>query len=200
MNSKDLMKMTSEVRQNKEDGKDSIYSVRQSAIVTSQRCRRIAFLGLILAAAIASAQERQPTLNAVKFKTLVSFDGTDGGNPYSQLVQGIDGHLYGTTATGGANGGGNFFKLLPHGSVDILYNFCAQPNCADGSDPLWLVLGPDGNFYGTNCCQGNAAGGGTVFRITPGGELTTLYQFCSLPNCADGTNPVGMTLGIDGNS
>jgi uncharacterized repeat protein (TIGR03803 family) len=105
----------------------------------------------VVFAANASAQDAQPLAKTVSFKTLFSFDGTDGGNPYSQLVQGIDGQLYGTTSVGGANGGGNFFKLLPDGSPDIRYSFCGQPSCADGSDPLWLVLGPDGNFYGANC-------------------------------------------------
>jgi len=198
MNSEQLMKTASEIRQFKEGGNDSTYRARRSAIATSRRWTRIAFFGLVLAAAIASAQQGQPAPQAVKFKTLVSFDGTDGGNPYSQLVQGVDGQLYGTTAVGGANGGGNFFKLLPDGSPQILYSFCAQPNCADGYGAQ-LVLGPDGNFYGANGGGGNTAGGGTVFRISPAGELKTLYQFCSLPDCADGTNPLGLTLGIDGN-
>jgi uncharacterized repeat protein (TIGR03803 family) len=32
-------------------------------------------------------------------------------------------------------------------------------------------------------------GCGTVFKITPLGKLTTLYSFCSLVNCADGSGP-----------
>jgi uncharacterized repeat protein (TIGR03803 family) len=39
-----------------------------------------------------------------------------------------------------------------------------------------LVLGPDGNYYGT-ASDGGALGGGTVFRLTPGGELTPLVSF-----------------------
>jgi uncharacterized repeat protein (TIGR03803 family) len=31
--------------------------------------------------------------------------------------------------------------------------------------------------------------GGTVFKITPSGTLTTLYSFCSETNCADGQYP-----------
>jgi uncharacterized repeat protein (TIGR03803 family) len=33
------------------------------------------------------------------------------------------------------------------------------------------------------------AGAGTVFRITPSGTLTTLYNFCSQSHCTDGENP-----------
>jgi hypothetical protein len=47
--------------------------------------------------------------------TLLSFDGTDGGNPVGSLVQGLDGNLYGTTESYGANGGGTVF---PGGQAD----------------------------------------------------------------------------------
>jgi uncharacterized repeat protein (TIGR03803 family) len=47
-----------------------------------------------------------------------------------------------------------------------------------------LVQGADGNLYGTTLALG-ANGGGTIFKITPSGTLTTLYNFCSKSNCAD---------------
>jgi uncharacterized repeat protein (TIGR03803 family) len=63
------------------------------------------------------------------------------------------------------------------------------PNCADGADPTaGLIQATDGNFYGTTLRWG-ANGAGTVFEITPAGELTTLYSFCSLSNCSDGQSP-----------
>jgi len=41
---------------------------------------------------------------------------------------------------------------------------------------------------------------GTVFKITLDGVLTTLYNFCSLANCADGGAPVtGVIQATDGN-
>jgi uncharacterized repeat protein (TIGR03803 family) len=46
-----------------------------------------------------------------------------------------------------------------------------------------LVQGLDGNMYGVATT--------TVFRMTPSGKLTTIYNFCSLPNCADGSNAQG---------
>ena len=69
-------------------------------------------------------------------------------------------------------------------TLTTLYNFCSQSFCADGGIPsASLVQATDGNFYGTASVGGT---GGTVFRITPSGSLTTLYTFCSLTNCTDG--------------
>ena len=55
-----------------------------------------------------------------------------------------------------------------------------------------------GNFYGTT--GGNGGTQGTVFKITPGGSLTTLYTFCSQTGCTDGARPFdGLVKGSDGN-
>ena len=183
-----------------------IQGVCLSATLTFAWRRAIGLFCLVLAQAIvSSAQDEQPSPNAVGFKTLVNFDGTNGGNPYSTLVQGTDGNLYGTTWDAGVYGGGNVFKMTSGGSLTVLYNFCAQPNCADGSNPLSLVLGTDGNFHGVTSGGGAntspfGGGAGTVFKITPSGTLTTLYNFCALPSCTDGGNPGGgLVQGTDGN-
>ncbi len=60
----------------------------------------------------------------------------------------------------------------------------------------------DGNFYGTTPEGGGGAyhQGGTVFKITSSGTLTTLYNFCSQPACADGADSLAALLqGPDGN-
>jgi len=111
--------------------------------------------------------------------TLRSFDGTDGQYP-NALVQATNGNLYGTTSGGGADGGGTIFKITPGGTLTTLYNFCSQSGCTDGeqdSHPAaGLVQATDGNLYGTTPA-GGADGYGTVFKITPGGTLTTLHSF-----------------------
>jgi len=114
---------------------------------------------------------------------------SDGANPYAPLVQAANGDLYGTTAAGGMCAEGTVFKISLHGALTTLYCFCSLANCADGSVPYaGLVQATDGDLYGTTLSDG-AHSGGTVFRITPAGTLTTLYSFCSLANCADGEGP-----------
>jgi uncharacterized repeat protein (TIGR03803 family) len=46
-------------------------------------------------------------------KVLWSFNGTDGNGPLSSLVLDGAGNLYGTTASGGANGEGVVFEVTP---------------------------------------------------------------------------------------
>jgi uncharacterized repeat protein (TIGR03803 family) len=131
---------------------------------------------------------------------LHSFDGTDGDEPWATPIQGSDGNYYGTAAQGGSDFEGTIYKMTPSGSATALYSFCSQANCTDGAGPQAnLVQAIDGNLYGTTG-GGGAFGGGTVFRITPGGTLTTLYSFCSMSNCADGEYPyAGLVQGADGN-
>jgi len=138
---------------------------------------------------------------AQTFKSLVSFNGTSGGNPeWVSLVQGRDGNYYGTTGSGGANGDGAVFKITPGGTLTTLYSFCPQSGCTDGAVPYaGLALGTDGNFYGTTYEYG-ANSGGTVFKITPAGKLTTLHSFCSQSGCTDGAYPwAALVQGTDGN-
>jgi uncharacterized repeat protein (TIGR03803 family) len=124
--------------------------------------------------------------------TLHSFDGTDGSLPFAGLVQATNGKLYGTTYSGGTNGVGTVFKITPSGTLTTLYSFCpGGGGCTDGNGPdAGLVQATNGNFYGTTQF-GGANNGGTVFKITPSGTLTTLYNFCSQggSNCTDGAYP-----------
>jgi len=64
----------------------------------------------------------------------------------------------------------------------------------DGNSPVaGLIFDQAGNLYGTTTA-GGAQGFGTVFQLTPnqngGWTETVLYSFCSLTNCADGSEPV----------
>jgi uncharacterized repeat protein (TIGR03803 family) len=114
----------------------------------------------------------------------------DGRYPYAGLVQATNGDLYATTFDGGPSGYGTVFKITPSGTLTTLYRFCAQTNCPDGEFPeAGLVQATGGNFYGTTSA-GGTYNHGTVFKITPGGTLTTLYSFCSLAGCADGEEPL----------
>jgi uncharacterized repeat protein (TIGR03803 family) len=120
----------------------------------------------------------------------------DGNSPTAGLVQATNGDLYGTTPYGGAANAGVLFKITPGGALTTLYNFCSQPGCADGSLPLApLVLATNGDLYGTTS-TGGATNGGTVFKITPGGTLTTLHMFCNSDSCTniEGSDPAGALI------
>lgn len=72
-------------------------------------------------------------------------------------------------------------------------------NCStDGCDPSNIGImaqGRDGNLYGT-LRAGGTSSLGTVFKSTPAGAMTTLYNFSG----PDGSHPYGgLTLGTDGN-
>ena len=118
------------------------------------------------------------------------------------LIQASDGNFYGITATGGANTDGSFFMMTPAGAETTLYSFCSQggSSCSDGEYPADMVLGGDGNFYGTTA-GGGANGQGTVFKVTSSGSLDTLYSFCSQggSSCTDGSVPEALIQGSDGN-
>jgi uncharacterized repeat protein (TIGR03803 family) len=119
-------------------------------------------------------------------KILYSFHSADYGatNPLGGLVFDHSGNLYGTTAGGGpyenAYGGGKIFELLPQqdGSwtVRALHDFGGMSyngvTGIDGYAPeASMVLGPDGNFYGTTYLGGydpaysDSVGLGTVFKL-----------------------------------
>ena len=125
----------------------------------------------------------------------------DGGNPEAVLVQAADGDFYGTTLDGGTHIFGTVFKITPSGTLTTLYSFCSlggYPNCRDGQYPhTALVEAANRDLYGTTS-GGGANGGGTVFKITPSGTLTTLYHFCEQGGCADGKYPAGLVQAIDG--
>jgi uncharacterized repeat protein (TIGR03803 family) len=58
---------------------------------------------------------------------------------------------------------------------------------ADGANPMaTLVQATNGNLYGTTAFGGYISSGGTVFKVTPNGTLTTLDKFCPQRNCPDG--------------
>jgi uncharacterized repeat protein (TIGR03803 family) len=135
--------------------------------------------------------------------TIYNFtNGPEGYTVSEALVQGLDGGFYGATVFGGTGtdcwqGCGAVFKITSEGTLTTLHNFSGS----DGGNPSGgLVLGSDGNFYGTTEYGGitNQAlfPGGTVYQITPQGTLTTLYYFTG---GADGGVPdAALVQGADG--
>jgi uncharacterized repeat protein (TIGR03803 family) len=123
----------------------------------------------------------------------------DGADPEAGLVQANNGNFYGTTYGGGANDEGTVFKITPAGTLTTLHSF----GSTDGAYPYAaLIQATDGSFYGTTPGGGVAgacpSGCGTIFKMTPGGTLTTLYSFCSQSGCTDGGGPSPLVQATDG--
>lgn len=144
---------------------------------------------------------------AGKLTTLYTFcsqtNCADGVGP-SSLLQARNGSLYGVTYGGVRNPGcppnygcGTVFEMTLAGKLTTIYTFCAQLNCADGTNAFGMLQATDGNFYGTaDSFSGN---NGSAFELTPRGKLTTLYNFCSQTGCTDGADPIaGVLQGTNG--
>jgi len=108
---------------------------------------------------------------------------TDGSQAVTTLVRGPSGDYYGITYTGGSMGGGTVFQMDPAGAVTLLHSFRqTRDEWPNGEGPLvGLALDSSGDLYG-----GTMAGGaddcGTVFKLHPGGSLTTLYNLTCQPD------------------
>ena len=131
------------------------------------------------------------------YTTLHNFNGIpDGGMPLATMVQASNGKLYGTaSAFGTDNNYGTVFSITLKGKYAVVHQF----NNTDGYYPFGgLILGRDGNFYGQTNLGGDSPFGafGTVYKMTPSGEVTTLHSFQQ----TDGDNPVSaLVQGTDGN-
>jgi uncharacterized repeat protein (TIGR03803 family) len=108
--------------------------------------------------------------------------GNAGSLPHSGLILAADGALYGTTAGGGAYGGGTFYKLIPSGASWVyvtLHSFI--PRDINGDSPYGDLLYANNNFYGMNLtggsiaqCVNNSNGCGTVFQFNLRGATHNL--------------------------
>jgi uncharacterized repeat protein (TIGR03803 family) len=98
--------------------------------------------------------------------TLVSFNGPDGLGPGGNLLVDANGDLFGTTAGGGANDGGEVFEIAKtptgYASTPTTLASFAEDSAVDG-----LIADANGDLFGTT--------GDTVFEIvkTPTGYASS---------------------------
>jgi uncharacterized repeat protein (TIGR03803 family) len=115
------------------------------------------------------------------FETLYRFSYKHDISP-NFLLRSRGGLLYGTTVGDVSDTdavAGTVFVITPRGELRTLYRFTGG---ADGANPTSLTEASDGNFYGrTSTSGGTSSDGGTLFRITPQGALTTLHTFAAHP-------------------
>jgi uncharacterized repeat protein (TIGR03803 family) len=130
---------------------------------------------------------------------LRGFSASGGGEVYGLFPQGVtldqEGNLYGTTTSGGTTGSGIVFKLTPSGTETVLHNFaCPTDGCSSRSA---LAIDKNGNLYGTTLV-GGAYSFGTVFELSPSGNLRVLHSFNN--NGTDGFNATaGVSLDAEDN-
>jgi uncharacterized repeat protein (TIGR03803 family) len=150
----------------------------------------LAFAGIVAVVAVSQAQT--PTV-------IYTFNShtSDVINPLpvGVVVQGRDGSLYSSTAFSQTTSNkGGIFAVTPAGTESVLYDFL--PSDA-GQCNAGVVLGSDGNFYGT-CFAGGSGGQGIVYKVTPTGTFTILHSFTG--TSGDGAGPTAPpTQAADGN-
>ena len=172
-------------------------SIVRRAPVVKRSPARLACVVVFWAAAVIASPGQTLT-------TLVNFAGSNGATPVSSLIQ-ADGSFYGTTEYGGSNnclqGCGTVFKITQQNGTWTLTTLHSFDSHTDSAYPVGgLVQAADGNLYGTT--SGGGSGDlGTIFKISPNPPYTfsTIYGFCSLLICADGSVPAaGLIQAADG--
>ena len=155
----------------------------------------------------AGTLERIAPTGAVTILWNFGNDSTDGLNP-SSVIEGRDGNFFGTTWGGGLYGaggkhlGGTVFQLSPTGMETVLWSFGNDPTRSWG--PTSLIQATDGNLYGVtpvggisrNLGDGESEWSGSVFKLTPQGVMTELWNFSA---DGDGAGPTTLIQGADGN-
>jgi uncharacterized repeat protein (TIGR03803 family) len=114
--------------------------------------------------------------------------------PNGGLIEGTDGSFYGATSTDGYdNDNETIFRITPAGSLTTLYS--SKGKWGGRNPGAGLVQGSGGNFLGTTP-NGGATLFGTIFTVSPFGNLSTLYSFSG----SDGSAPHSSLIqGADGN-
>lgn len=113
---------------------------------------------------------------AGEVQVIARFGPPHGSYPASTLFRAPDGSFYGTTFRGGPSDQGTVFKLTPAGELTTLAAFVGIGPASDPDAWAMPILAAGGNLYGTTE-RGGATRRGTIYRLTPQGELTTLVEF-----------------------
>jgi uncharacterized repeat protein (TIGR03803 family) len=122
-------------------------------------------------------------------------NGNDGCSPAAGLNMGKSGALYGTASSGGKNGYGTAFELIPPQGQHTAWTeqtLWAFADGADGAAPgAPLTAGEHGVLYGTTY-SGGSDQDGVVFSLTPpknGNEPYSEQTLWSFTGGNDGSDP-----------
>lgn len=117
------------------------------------------------------------------------FEGwRSAGHPHDILVMDPQGNFYGTTYNGGEQKLGSVWMVSPDGIETVVWSFKGH---ADGKGAVsGLVADSEGTLYGMTY-YGGENHEGVVYRVTPDGNIATLYTF---PGVGPFNAPVGRLL------
>jgi uncharacterized repeat protein (TIGR03803 family) len=120
------------------------------------------------------------------FTLLLAFNNTNGSGPTGELAFDPQGRLHGVTASGGAFGRGTIYRFTTNSGLTTLIHFDGTNGAFPASGLLYTR---EGNLLGTTAYTFNNPDPnkdfGTLFRLQPSGELTTLLRF----NGTNGIHP-----------
>jgi uncharacterized repeat protein (TIGR03803 family) len=134
---------------------------------------------------------------AQTFTAIANFNTTVGYEPMGSLVQRADGNFYGTAYQGSFRKSGSVYKVTPSGTLSLVHYFCSRTGCADGMEPVaGLIVGLNGDYYGTTTLGGPDAAAGTIFDVAENGTVFTLHSFDGTDG-GDVSSP--LIVGADGN-
>lgn len=116
-------------------------------------------------------------ISARRYTKKLDFDGPNGSQPKAGMTLAPNGKLYGTTASGGANGRGVLYEFDPQtDTYTVKVNFTVTNGRHPGSA---LTLGSNGKLYGTTF-MGGATDSGVIFEYNPATDVyTKLHDFDS---------------------
>jgi hypothetical protein len=108
------------------------------------------------------------------------------------------GNVYGLSALGGSDHGGQLFQLQPSSgkwTENVVYTFDGY----SGTEPTSLIVGHDGNLYGTASGGGGVGNSGVVFKVVPTGSGWWLSDIYVFSGTTDGYSPTGLVQDSLGN-
>ncbi len=126
-------------------------------------------------------------------QVLYSFRGgsADGVKPLAAVID-VDGTLYGTTFSGGANAYGTVFSVTMTGTEKVLYSFGSGSE--DGEYPEAGLIDVNRTLYGTTAYGGTNGDYGTVLSVTTTGTEKVLHSFGG----GDGAYPLAGLINVNG--
>jgi uncharacterized repeat protein (TIGR03803 family) len=126
-----------------------------------------------------------------KINVLVSFNGTDGSQPFGELIADAAGNLFGTTKDGGTSNKGTVFEVTKTaGTFSITPTTLASFNTTDGSNPAaGLLADASGNLFGTTEAGGKNHAGGVFEILHVGGTYSSSPTLLASFNTTDGSAP-----------